>query len=96
MQFNTDPGFVRLNPKKVIFVGAKIVHQSCAGTRLDDTLSRSKKWPSNNVRVCTAQRVGNTFVTQLAATTVDEALNHQMPRRPWSFERYHGLYVVTQ
>ena len=96
MQLNTDPGFLKLTPKKVIFVGARIVHEPCVGNRLDDTLSEDKKWISNHVRIFKEKTVGNTFVTQFAVGSVDEALNHQTPRKPWSFKRYHGLYVVTQ
>lgn len=95
VQLNTDPGFLELNPKKVIFVGAKIVHEPTEHLRLDELLSGSKKWKRDAVRVVTASESG-TFVDQIVVKSVDEALTHQTERRPRSSKRYHGIYVVAK
>ncbi len=44
VEFNTDPGFVAMNPKKLILIGARIIHTSCVGQRLDEKLINTKQW----------------------------------------------------
>lgn len=94
VRLNTDPGFVKLNPKKVILAGPRIIHEPCAGNRLDDMLSGNKKWMSDTQRSITENKPDCTFVKQLEVESVNEALAEQRPRRPWSLKRYHVVYVV--
>lgn len=96
--FNTDPGFVSLNPKKVVMVGARIIHAPCAFNRLDDTLARKKEWLDGSVRNISSGMVANnsTFVTQLKVSSVKDALDHVTPRRSFlSSKRYHAVYQVN-
>jgi hypothetical protein len=95
---NTDPGLLDLNPQKIILVGAKIVHKSCAGYRLDDTLACNPDWESGKMRVVKLnhpQPNFSTFVTQRKVNTVDEARDDVPPRKSFfSFERYKRIYVI--
>lgn len=103
VQFNTDPGFVSMNPKKVVMVGAKIIHAP-AMHRLDDELSDKKKWLVGGiVRECIDHletQIANkvtfiTHITQLKVSSVKEALDHKTPRRSFlSSKRYRAVYLV--
>ena len=100
---NEDPGFVALNPKKVILVGGRIVHESCTGYRLDDRLANNKEWLSSIVRMTSegGQRrqeryIPNTFVQQLIVNSVDEAIAHKPPSRGIFKGNYHQVYCVME
>lgn len=96
VEINTDPGISRLNPKKLILIGAKIVHKPGIN-RLDEALLRKGSWLWKDGRAFQKmQKVEeNTFVTQIHVHTLEEALNHPLPRKPKSLSRYHAVYVVN-
>ena len=90
VRLNDDPGIGRLNPKKLILVGARIVHDPCAGKRLDDTLAGREEWLSSSVR----NAPGYTFIKQETVSSVEEAMAHQPPSRGLFKGKYHLVYQV--
>ncbi|NGX33834.1 MAG: hypothetical protein K1060chlam1_00175 [Candidatus Anoxychlamydiales bacterium] len=97
VQFNTDPGFVLMDPKKVVMVGARIIRDPCHSIRLDDKLSGKKRWLEKRFRGISniKQVVASTFAAQLRVSSVKEALNHRTPRRSFlSSKRFHAVYLV--
>lgn len=96
-QINTDPGFLALHPQKIILVGARIVHQPCAGNRLDDTLAGSSNWESRSFRTIKNGTQANfgTFITQWQVNSVQDAIQDIPPKKSlFSSERYRRVYVV--
>jgi len=95
VQLNTDPGFVRFNPKKVILVGARIVHEPDMN-RLDDKLACKKEWLSSSARIVNVNQTSPTFVTQVDVSSVEEALSDKPPSRGGFKGRYHCVYQVSE
>jgi hypothetical protein len=95
VQFNTDPGFVTMNPKKVILFGAWIIHES-GSNRLDDALADNKEWLSRGLRIASASLPQyRTHVTQIVVSSLEEALNHTPDWRGF-LQRYHVVYLVNE
>ncbi len=90
VEFKADPGFVAMNPKKVVLVGARIIRDSLVTTQLDDTLAAKKEWFSRSVLGDTDP----TLVRQINIASVKEALDHIPPRRPCSSKTYHTVYLA--
>lgn len=74
VEFNEDPGIVDLDPKKLILVGAEIVHKSTFGQRLDEKLAAHENWEGGGVRKGTG-----TFIAQREVASVEEALKAEVP-----------------
>lgn len=86
---NDDPGILDLNPRKIVLVGAKIVHEPSAFGRMDDMMVSSSDWESG-VRIN-----HSTYVSQHKVKSVDEALQDILPKKSFfSSERYKRVYVV--
>jgi hypothetical protein len=107
INFNTDPGFLSLKPKKIILVDCKIVHEP-SFYRLDDELSRQQDtyidffgkkmkhfaWLDKGpVRDCNS--VFNTHVAQLKMDSVQEALDHKPPKYRFENSLHWGTYRVV-
>lgn len=95
-EFNTDPGFLYLKLDKVILVGARIIHDSCAGRRLDDALATSdRNWESSFTREGSPTYFRYlTFVKQHPMASVDAALADVPPNIRGTSERYKRIYLV--
>lgn len=100
VEFNQDPGFIKLSPKKIVLVNAEVVHRP-GYFRLDEALIKSK-WPDSTIREIkfyegmSASDSTKPFVNQVVVKSVEEALAHEMPRRPYSLTREKGLYLVKE
>lgn len=90
VEINDDPGIVALNPKKLILVGAKIIHGPSHGfgSRLDDQLFRTNEWHSTSHR---GDRK-NTYLHQIEVNTVEEAIAATPPVA----ERPRAVYLVKE
>ena len=95
---NEDPGFISLNPQKIILDGARIIHAPSAIGRLDETLC-GRGWDRRAVRNLTvvgdASADKTTFVTQWKVKSVNEAILDAPPKLSlFSFERLKRVYIV--
>jgi hypothetical protein len=96
VRFNTDPGFVDMNPKKVILVDARIIHAPCSVTRLDDTLADKKEWLGSMFRAGSGGNMDEaTCIKQLEMPSIQEAIDHK-PDKYSFMQRYHVVYRVSQ
>ena len=76
VEFNLDPGIIALNPKKLILVGARIVHRYPTSLGLDDSLVSSEKWLVKRKR----DTVSETFIVQMSVSTINQALSMSRPQ----------------
>lgn len=94
---DTDPGIIRLNPKKVILDGARIGHKFGEFiSHFDDELIKTKKFKNRKERNLESDRIDSTFVEQYPVKSLEEALEHVPPRMSWSLKRYNAIYVVEK
>lgn len=91
-----DPGFINLNPQKIILVGAKLINGSCYGSSpLHERLNAG--WEANRfMAVSNAEEfIDGTSVAQHVKKSVGEAELDVPPRTSFfSCERYKRIYVI--
>jgi hypothetical protein len=85
------PDIVRMNPKKLILNGARLVHEPSIRGCFDTAINRDK-WQVSPARW---QRE-DSFAKTTPVTIVEEALKVEAPRRGWfTFKRYHMIFSVV-
>jgi len=88
LTINEDPGILRLNPMKLVLVGAQIVCESSSRARLFDEMSNTHKWRKGAASVTTSRSIND---------SVDEALRVVAPKRSWtSCKRYHTIFTLAR
>jgi len=95
---NEDIGFMGLDARKIILVGAKIIHKRNTENRLDDLLKEDSRWNCAKERTFIGEERGKdvTFVKQFDVGSVEEAENSVALRRGLlSLKRFHQVYVVN-
>jgi hypothetical protein len=87
------PDIVRMNPKKLILNGAKLVHEVSSSTeRCFDAVINPSKWQVSSL----LSKPGDSYAQMLPVETVEEALKAVAPRRGWfTFKRYHMIFEVV-
>ncbi len=84
------------NPMKLILEGARIVHQPCAVTRLDDAMASTRKWEVANFReIRSHDEVDKSFAQAQTLPSLEEALADVPARRGWlTCKRWHRVYTI--
>lgn len=93
------PEIRKLNPKKMILVGARIIHDFDSSYHaeyncLDLKLYKTKKWEHRYVEKNVVKKVEETFVRQIPVKTIEEALADIPPLRHGKSKRFHTIYIV--
>lgn len=98
LTINEEPGILQFNPMKLILEGAKIVHQSSNGARLDDLMHITDKWQTSSAfREATSSNPNNSRATSHSVNSVEDALRVTAPRRGWiSCKRYHMIFNLAR
>jgi hypothetical protein len=86
LKINHECGILRLNPQKVILVGAEIVNHGSSGRTLDDALSSRKKWLKDF-----KQRPA---IQQIIVDSEEQALAFPCPKIEGSGKSYHCVFKV--
>jgi hypothetical protein len=96
LTINEESGIInRFNPMKLILKGARIVHESCAYTRLDDLIFSSSKWKVESDFLTTPDATGYSQSQRVAS--IAEALEVKAPIRDcFTRKCYHLLFTVSQ
>lgn len=97
-RINVDPGILSEDAKKIILVGARIVHDPATEPLLDDALYRDPSWESGPRLFCSNfnnDPNGITHVKQFPVSSIEEAMQDEPPKRPDSDERYKRVYLVV-
>lgn len=97
VQIKEDPGILGFKPKKLIMVGAQLIHGPAAGLDgcLDENLLRAGWEKTKANKIDDAEALEGSFVTQWKVKSLAAALKDIPPRLSFfSFERYHRIYVI--
>jgi len=93
---NEDPGLLQFDPKKIVLVGAQIVHEPSDVRRLDDELDEKLGWQTR--MYAAARHDGKySFVIQHKVGSVEAARNDLPPKKSphrTSSERLKRVYLV--
>ena len=79
LEINEDPGILRINPTKLILVGAAIIYEPSAQDGLYDAMCRTENWINiqNNSSI----------------TTIADALNCKVRIKRRTNKPYHTIYT---
>lgn len=96
LTINEDLGILEFNPMKLVLEGARIVHQPCHISRLDDAMSATRKWQMHAFRIATPSNPDNSLANSQSVSSVEDALRVTAPRRGWTWKRYHMVFNVAR
>lgn len=95
-EIKEDPGILHLNPKKLILIGAQLIHGPSLLGCLDENLgSNWEKNKAGKISLHDAEPVGGCFVVQWKVKSLAAALQDVPPRKSiFSLGRYNRIYVI--